>query len=152
MKFATRRSRWLLREAHIDGFLWPSVVGKTSAASPARSGAIPCRRKFLGEVKARRLPSTDEMETFSLRLNNEVEIASSIFLHRLASCRHSWHELRRSSEKQSRRSSSGRDCGADARERGLANRRSGRHQPTSRVEQKIVLGENLTAVCCCVLE
>jgi hypothetical protein len=34
-------------------------------------------------VEARRLPRTDSPETFSLRLNNDVEVGSSVFLHRL---------------------------------------------------------------------
>ncbi|MBX3475098.1 MAG: hypothetical protein KF754_12000 [Planctomycetes bacterium] len=68
---------------HIDDFLWPSVVGKNVGHVAGKLGKNSLQEEFWGEVRARRLPATDDLETFALKLNNETEIGSSIFLHRL---------------------------------------------------------------------
>ncbi|MCP3102672.1 DUF5682 family protein [Myxococcus sp. K15C18031901] len=68
---------------HVDAFLWRSAVGHQVGRVASRIGKNSLQAEFWREVDARRLPRTDSPETFSLRLNNEVEVGSSVFLHRL---------------------------------------------------------------------
>jgi len=68
---------------HMDSFLWPSVVGHGVGQVAARIGKNSLQEEFWREVRARRLPETDELETLSLVLANDVEIGTSTFLHRL---------------------------------------------------------------------
>jgi hypothetical protein len=68
---------------HIDAFLWSTVVGKNVGHVASRIGRNALQEEFWREVKARRLPATDAPETFALHLNNDVEIGTSVFLHRL---------------------------------------------------------------------
>jgi hypothetical protein len=68
---------------HVDDFLWKSVVGHQVGRVASRIGRNSLQAEFWREVESRRLPSTDSAETFTLRLNNPVEVGSSIFLHRL---------------------------------------------------------------------
>jgi hypothetical protein len=68
---------------HIDAFLWSTVVGKNVGRVAARIGQNALQEEFWREVKSRRLPATDAPETFALHLNNDVEIGTSVFLHRL---------------------------------------------------------------------
>ncbi len=67
----------------VDGFLWKSVIGHQVGRVASRIGQNSLQAEFWREVEARRLPRTDSPETFSLRLNNDVEVGSSVFLHRL---------------------------------------------------------------------
>jgi hypothetical protein len=69
--------------SHVDSFLWPSVVGRRVGKVAARVGQNSLQEEFWREVKTRKLPENDEPESFVLRLSNEVEIGTSIFLHRL---------------------------------------------------------------------
>jgi hypothetical protein len=69
--------------AHLDGFLWPTVVGRAVGRVAARVGQNSLQEEFWREVRARRLPDQDVPETFALKLANPVEIGTSIFLHRL---------------------------------------------------------------------
>ena len=68
---------------HMDGFLWPSVVGHGVGQVAARIGRNSLQEEFWREVRGRRLPETDALESLSLVLANDVEIGTSTFLHRL---------------------------------------------------------------------
>ncbi|RKH66552.1 hypothetical protein D7W81_15320 [Corallococcus aberystwythensis] len=68
---------------HVDNFLWKSVVGHEVGQVASRIGQNSLQAEFWREVGERRLPRTDSPETFSLKLNNPVEVGSSVFLHRL---------------------------------------------------------------------
>jgi hypothetical protein len=68
---------------HVDGFLWKSVIGHQVGRVASRIGQNSLQAEFWREVDARRLPRSDSPETFALRLNNEVEVGTSVFLHRL---------------------------------------------------------------------
>src|SRR5262245_42042761 len=68
---------------HIDSFLWSTVVGKHVGRVAARIGRNALQEEFWREVRERRLPGTDAPEQFALHPHNEIEIGTSIFLHRL---------------------------------------------------------------------
>jgi hypothetical protein len=68
---------------YMDDFLWPSVVGHGVGQVAARIGRNSLQEEFWREVRARRLPETDALESLSLVLANEIEIGTSTFLHRL---------------------------------------------------------------------
>lgn len=68
---------------HAATFLWPSIVGRRLGKVAARIGQNSLQEEFWREVRARKLPATDEPERFSVRLTNPVEIETSVFLHRL---------------------------------------------------------------------
>jgi hypothetical protein len=68
---------------HVDGFLWPSVIGRNVGRVAARVGKTSLQEEFWREVDARRLPRTDSLERFSLKLNEPVQVEASVFLHRL---------------------------------------------------------------------
>jgi len=68
---------------HIDGFLWATVVGKNVGRVASRIGRNSLQEEFWLEVRERRLPATDAPERFVLKLNNHVEVGTSVFLHRL---------------------------------------------------------------------
>jgi Family of unknown function (DUF5682) len=68
---------------HIDSFLWSAVVGKHVGRVASRIGRNALQEEFWREVKERRLPGTDAPETFALHLNNNIEVGTSVFLHRL---------------------------------------------------------------------
>jgi len=68
---------------HMDGFLWPSVVGHGVGRVAARIGRNSLQEEFWRQVRDRRLPESDALESLTLVLANEVEIGTSTFLHRL---------------------------------------------------------------------
>jgi hypothetical protein len=68
---------------HVDGFLWPSVIGKTVGKVGARIGRNSLQEEFWREVKAKGLPRSDEAEAFTLKLGDAVQVDTSVFLHRL---------------------------------------------------------------------
>lgn len=68
---------------HLDEFLWPGVIGRSVGQVASRIGRNSLQEEFWREVRTRRLPETDAPERFSLRLNNDVEVGASVFLHRL---------------------------------------------------------------------
>ena len=68
---------------HIDSFLWSTVIGRNVGRVASRIGRNALQDEFWREVRERRLPGTDAPETFALHLNNDVEIGTSVFLHRL---------------------------------------------------------------------
>ncbi|MBS2013326.1 MAG: hypothetical protein JST00_10590 [Deltaproteobacteria bacterium] len=69
--------------AHVDTFLWPTVIGKNLGRVASRIGKNSLQEEFWREVGARRLPASDEPEDFTLKLGDSVQVESSIFLHRL---------------------------------------------------------------------
>ena len=69
--------------AHVDSFLWSAVVGSHVGRVAARIGRNALQEEFWREIRERRLPGTDAPESFALHLHNEVEIGTSVFLHRL---------------------------------------------------------------------
>lgn len=69
--------------AHVDGFLWPTVIGKTVGKVGARIGKNSLQAEFWRELAARHLPATDEAEAFVLKLGDLVQVETSVFLHRL---------------------------------------------------------------------
>ena len=69
--------------AHVDGFLWPSVIGKSVGRVADRIGKNSLQEEFWREVRERKLPASDAPESFTLKLTNEFEVGSSVFLHRL---------------------------------------------------------------------
>lgn len=68
---------------HVDGFLWPSVIGRHVGKVAARVGKTSLQEEFWREVEARRLPRSDSLEKFALKLNEPVQVETSVFLHRL---------------------------------------------------------------------
>jgi hypothetical protein len=68
---------------HINSFLWSTVIGKNVGRVASRIGRNALQEEFWRELRERRLPATDAPESFALRLNNEVEVGTSVFLHRL---------------------------------------------------------------------
>jgi hypothetical protein len=68
---------------HVDAFLWSTVVGRHVGRVASRIGRNALQEEFWREVRGRRLPGTDAPESFALHLNNDVEIGTSVFLHRL---------------------------------------------------------------------
>jgi hypothetical protein len=69
--------------SHVDGFLWPAVVGRKVGKVASRIGKNSLQEEFWREVESRRLPKTDEPEDFTLRLGDALQVETSIFLHRL---------------------------------------------------------------------
>jgi hypothetical protein len=67
----------------IDKMLWPTVVGRAVGQVASKIGRNSLQQEFWREVEARRLPRTDEPQSFVLRLNDPVQVETSIFLHRL---------------------------------------------------------------------
>jgi hypothetical protein len=68
---------------HVDGFLWPTVIGKAVGKVGARIGRNSLQDEFWREVEARHLPGSDEAEAFTLKLGDAVQVETSVFLHRL---------------------------------------------------------------------
>ncbi|AUX26442.1 hypothetical protein SOCEGT47_070050 [Sorangium cellulosum] len=68
---------------HVDGFLWPAVIGRNVGRVADRIGKNSLQEEFWREVRERRLPATDAPESFRLSLTNEVEVGTSVLLHRL---------------------------------------------------------------------
>lgn len=61
----------------------PSTIGRTVGKVASRVGEGPLQAEFWREVRARRLPDRDSPEDVGLTLNDDVQIATSVFLHRL---------------------------------------------------------------------
>jgi hypothetical protein len=68
---------------HVDGFLWATVIGHAIGKVAARIGRNSLQQEFWREVEHRRLPKTDEAAQFTLKLNDPVQVETSVFLHRL---------------------------------------------------------------------
>lgn len=68
---------------HIDGFLWPTVVGNAVGRVGATVAKNSLQQEFWNEVKNYRLPQKDDPESFVLKLNDPHHVSASVFLHRL---------------------------------------------------------------------
>jgi hypothetical protein len=69
--------------AHVDGFLWPTLVGKGIGKVAKGVAKNSLQEEFWRSVAAFKLPRTDEPEAVSLRLSDPVHVDISVFLHRL---------------------------------------------------------------------
>jgi len=67
----------------VDAALGPATVGRSVGKVAARVGEGPLQAEFWREVRARRLPDRDAPEDLALVLNDDVQVATSVFLHRL---------------------------------------------------------------------
>ncbi|MFT3775231.1 MAG: DUF5682 family protein [Minicystis sp.] len=68
---------------HVDGFLWPSVIGRHVGKVAGKVAKNSLQEEFWREVRERGLPVSDTPETFAIKLHNPVEVSTSVFLHRL---------------------------------------------------------------------
>ena len=68
---------------HVDGFLWPSVIGRHVGKVAGKIAKNSLQDEFWREVDARALPRTDALEDFTLKLHDPAHVETSIFLHRL---------------------------------------------------------------------
>jgi hypothetical protein len=68
---------------HVDGFLWPSVIGRNVGRVAGKIAKNSLQEEFWREVRERRLPATDSDVELVLKLHNPVEVGTSVFLHRL---------------------------------------------------------------------
>jgi len=67
----------------IEEVVAQAARGRTVGRVSERVGRNSLEEEFWREVRARKLPDGDAPETFTLALANEVEIGTSVFLHRL---------------------------------------------------------------------
>jgi len=68
---------------HVDSFLWPSVIGRHVGKVAGKIGKNSLQEEFWREVDDRRLPRTDALTQFTLKLNDPVQVETSVLLHRL---------------------------------------------------------------------
>lgn len=68
---------------HVDGFLWPSVIGKNVGRVAGKIARNSLQEEFWREVTERRLPRTDSVDQIRLRLTSPADVETSVFLHRL---------------------------------------------------------------------
>jgi hypothetical protein len=68
---------------HVDGFLWPSVIGRHVGRVASRIGKNSLQEEFWREIEQRALPRSDAVERFVLKLVEPVQVETSVFLHRL---------------------------------------------------------------------
>jgi hypothetical protein len=68
---------------HVDAFLWPSVIGRNVGKVAARIGKNSLQLEIEREFELRRLPKSDEVDVFALKLNEPFQVQTSILLHRL---------------------------------------------------------------------
>jgi len=67
----------------VDAALTPAAIGRAVGRVSASLGPNALTDEFWREVRAQRLPATDEATDFALTLNDPIQVATSIFLHRL---------------------------------------------------------------------
>src|SRR6185369_4800726 len=59
---------------HVEGFLWPSVIGRNVGRVADRIGKNSLQEEFWREVERRRLPKSDEGHEFTLKLNDDFQV------------------------------------------------------------------------------
>jgi Family of unknown function (DUF5682) len=69
--------------AAVDAALEPAAIGRAVGRVGGALGPNALVDELWRELRARRLPATDQPEDFSLTLNDEVQVGTSVFLHRL---------------------------------------------------------------------
>jgi hypothetical protein len=138
---------------HVDGFLWPSVIGRNIGRVADRIGKNSLQEEFAREVRERRLPATDSIESFTLKLNDPVQVGASVFLHRLRVAGVSYASF------IGRKLGSGKDApveqpGATEALQRISEKWEARWTPSTEVAlvEKIVLGNTLEQVTARVLE
>ncbi len=90
---------------HVDGFLWPSVIGRHVGQVAERIGKNSLQEEFWREVDAApRSRASDAVESFTLKLNEPVQVETSVFLHRLRVAGHPLRVLRGQAASASARS------------------------------------------------
>jgi hypothetical protein len=67
----------------VDDALTSAAIGHAVGRVTAKVAPSSLAEEFWREVRARRLPASDRAEDFALTLNDDVQIATSVFLHRL---------------------------------------------------------------------
>ena len=140
---------------HVDGFLWPSVIGRNIGHVADRIGKNSLQEEFAREVRERRLPSTDATESFVLKLNDPVQVGTSVFLHRLRVAGVSYASYqpltRGMKPKKGDKLESAGDADALTR---IAEKWEARWTPSTEVAlvEKIVLGDTLEQVATRMLE
>ncbi|NTX54569.1 DUF5682 family protein [Myxococcus sp. CA039A] len=135
---------------HVDAFLWKSVVGHQVGRVASRIGKNSLQAEFWRELDTRRLPSTDSAETFTLRLNNTVEVGSSVFLHRLRVAGIPYATLAATGQQRA----SPQEAGGQAALTRVRESWQAQWTPSTDVAlvEKIVLGDSLEAVTTRVLQ
>ncbi|MCP3169352.1 DUF5682 family protein [Myxococcus qinghaiensis] len=135
---------------HVDSFLWKSVVGHQVGRVASRIGKNSLQAEFWRELDSRRLPSTDSPETFTLRLNNTVEVGSSVFLHRLRVAGIPYATLAATGQQRA----SPEEAGGQAALTRVRESWQAQWTPSTDVAlvEKIVLGDSLEAVTTRVLQ
>jgi len=138
---------------HVDGFLWPSVIGRNIGHVADRIGKNSLQEEFAREVREHRLPATDATESFVLKLNDPVQIKASVFLHRLRVAGVSYASFDGRKVGAPRGTPPDEPGGADALQR-ISERWEARWTPSTEVAlvEKIVLGDTLEQVATRVLE
>jgi hypothetical protein len=138
---------------HVDGFLWPSVIGRNIGHVADRIGKNSLQEEFAREVRERRLPATDAVESFVLKLNDPVQVGASVFLHRLRVAGVSYASFVGKKEGKGKSATFEPAGGIDALQR-ISERWDARWTPSTEVAlvEKIVLGDTLEQVAARVLE
>ncbi|MEP7119723.1 MAG: DUF5682 family protein [Byssovorax sp.] len=132
---------------HVDGFLWPSVIGRNIGHVADRIGKNSLQEEFAREIQERRLPATDAVESFVLKLNDPVQVGTSVFLHRLRIAGVSYASFDGRRVGAPRGSPPEEPGGIDALQR-ISERWEARWTPSTEVAlvEKIVLGDTLEQV------
>ncbi|WP_338873017.1 DUF5682 family protein [Myxococcus stipitatus] len=135
---------------HVDSFLWKSVVGHQVGRVASRIGKNSLQAEFWREVDSRQLPRTDSPETFTLRLSNEVEVGSSVFLHRLRVTGIPYATLAGTAQQKA----TPKEAGAQAALTRVRESWQAQWTPSTDVAlvEKIILGDSLEAVTTHVLQ
>ncbi|WP_437688185.1 DUF5682 family protein [Sorangium sp. So ce176] len=142
---------------HVDGFLWPAVIGRNVGRVGSRIGKNSLQEEFWREVRERRLPATDAPESFRLSLTNQVEVGTSVLLHRLRIAKipyAAYAGTRRSGVAARRRGPAAQEVPADELLGQLSETWEAQWTPATDVAlvEKIVLGDTLEQVATRLLE
>ncbi|WP_437674087.1 DUF5682 family protein [Sorangium sp. So ce131] len=142
---------------HVDGFLWPAVIGRNVGRVGGRIGKNSLQEEFWREVRERRLPATDAPESFRLSLTNEVEVGTSVLLHRLRIAKipyAAYAGARRAGGASRRRGPAAQGAPPDEILRELHETWEAQWTPATDVAlvEKIVLGDTLEQVATRLLE
>ncbi|WP_437956853.1 DUF5682 family protein [Sorangium sp. So ce119] len=142
---------------HVDGFLWPAVIGRNVGRVGSRIGKNSLQEEFWREVRERGLPATDAPESFRLSLTNQVEVGTSVLLHRLRIAKipyAAYAGTRRTGVAARRRGQAAQEVPADELLGQLSETWEAQWTPATDVAlvEKIVLGDTLEQVATRLLE
>ncbi|WP_437286853.1 DUF5682 family protein [Sorangium sp. So ce406] len=142
---------------HVDGFLWPAVIGRNVGRVGNRIGKNSLQEEFWREVRERGLPATDAPESFRLSLTNQVEVGTSVLLHRLRIAKipyAAYAGTRRTGVAARRRGQTAQEVPADELLGQLSETWEAQWTPATDVAlvEKIVLGDTLEQVATRLLE